>query len=171
MPRAGAVVITKSADLSSPTGTIVAFTRDAIAPTGWTICEGQAISRTTFAALFAVIGETHGSGDGVTTFNIPDYRGRFLRGVSGVSGRVPDSLGRTAMNPGGNPGNLIGSVQSDVFASHQHSYVDGENTGGPNNTDSGGAISRHNTNSKSTGFAGGNETRPKNAYVTYLIKL
>jgi len=46
------------------------------APTGWVLCDGSAISRTTFAALFAVIGTTFGVGDGSTTFNVPDLRGR-----------------------------------------------------------------------------------------------
>jgi microcystin-dependent protein len=50
------------------------------APTGWLLCDGSAVSRTTYAALFAAIGTSHGSGDGSTTFNLPDYRWTFLRG-------------------------------------------------------------------------------------------
>ena len=52
-------------------------------PTGWLICNGSAISRTTYAALYAVIGTTYGVGDGSTTFNLPDLRGRSPFGVSG----------------------------------------------------------------------------------------
>jgi microcystin-dependent protein len=52
-------------------------------PTGWLLCDGSAISRTTYAALFALIGTTYGVGNGSTTFNIPDFRGRFPLGVSG----------------------------------------------------------------------------------------
>jgi microcystin-dependent protein len=52
-------------------------------PTGWLICNGSAISRTTYATLFAVIGTTYGVGDGSTTFNLPDLRGRSPFGVSG----------------------------------------------------------------------------------------
>lgn len=52
----------------------------ASAPDGWLLCDGRAINRTTYAALFAAIGITHGSGDGSTTFNLPDYRWTFLRG-------------------------------------------------------------------------------------------
>ena len=50
------------------------------APEGWLLCDGSAINRTTYAALFAAIGTSHGSGDGSTTFNLPDYRWTFLRG-------------------------------------------------------------------------------------------
>ena len=52
----------------------------ASAPEGWLLCDGRAINRTTYAALFAAIGTSHGSGDGSTTFNLPDYRWTFLRG-------------------------------------------------------------------------------------------
>lgn len=51
------------------------------APPGWLICQGQAVSRTTYAALFAVIGTTYGSGDGSTTFNLPDFRNNFPVGA------------------------------------------------------------------------------------------
>lgn len=62
-----------------PTGQITAF-GGASAPTGWQLCDGSAISRTTFAALFAAIGTTYGVGDGSTTFNVPDLRQRFPLG-------------------------------------------------------------------------------------------
>lgn len=52
------------------------------APQGWMLCDGSAVSRTTYAALFAVIGTTYGSGDGETTFNIPDLSGRVVIGSS-----------------------------------------------------------------------------------------
>jgi hypothetical protein len=51
----------------------------------WFLCNGQAISRNTYASLFAIIGTNFGAGDGVTTFNLPDYRGKFLRGLGGNS--------------------------------------------------------------------------------------
>jgi len=55
----------------------------ASAPTGYLLCDGTAVSRTTYAALFAIIGTTFGTGDTTTTFNLPDYRGRMPIGVSG----------------------------------------------------------------------------------------
>ena len=51
----------------------------------WLLCNGQAVSRETYAALFAVIGENFGAGDGESTFNVPDYSGKFLRGLGGDS--------------------------------------------------------------------------------------
>lgn len=52
---------------------------------GWLLCDGQAVSRTDYAVLFALIGTNFGTGDGSTTFNVPDYRGKFLRGLGGDS--------------------------------------------------------------------------------------
>lgn len=55
----------------------------ASAPTGYLLCDGTAVSRSTYAALFAIIGTTFGAGDTTTTFNLPDYRGRMPIGVNG----------------------------------------------------------------------------------------
>lgn len=74
----------------------------ATAPTGWLLCYGQAISRTTYAALFAVIGTAYGTGDGTTTFNLPDKRGRASIGAD---------------NMGGSPANRVTSAGSGVNAS------------------------------------------------------
>lgn len=52
---------------------------------GWLICDGRAVSRTTYAILYGIIGDNFGAGDGSTTFNLPDYRGKFLRGLGGDS--------------------------------------------------------------------------------------
>ncbi|HCU58444.1 MAG TPA: hypothetical protein DIC64_00495 [Alphaproteobacteria bacterium] len=51
----------------------------------WLLCDGQAVSRSTYAELFDLIGTNFGAGDGVSTFNVPDYRGKFLRGLGGDS--------------------------------------------------------------------------------------
>ena len=61
-----------------PAGSVVQFARNT-APTGWLKANGAAVSRTTYATLFAAIGTTFGVGDGSTTFNLPDLRGEFLR--------------------------------------------------------------------------------------------
>jgi len=66
------------------------------APDGWRACSGQAVSRTTYAALFAAIGTEYGVGDGSTTFDLPDLRGEFLRGWD--NGRGVDS-GRVLILP------------------------------------------------------------------------
>ena len=64
----------------TPTGAVLAYAGATI-PAGFLLCDGRAVSRTTYAALFGVIGTTYGSGDGTTTFNLPDLRGRVPVGV------------------------------------------------------------------------------------------
>lgn len=75
----------------SPTGAILAYA-GSTAPTGWLLCNGATISRTTYAALFAVLGTTYGAGDGSTTFALPDMRGRVGVGI-GANGVT--TLGQT----------------------------------------------------------------------------
>lgn len=78
-------------------------------PPGWLKENGAAISRTAYAALFAVIGTTYGAGDGVTTFNLPDMRGEFERGLD--DGKGVDS------------GRAIGAAQLDAVQGHDHSIT------------------------------------------------
>ena len=128
---------------SPPVGSVVAFAGPPTSVSdGWLLCDGSAIDSTdeANAALFAVIGETHGdAGDGVGMFfNLPDYSGRFLRGVDAGAGRDPDSGTRAAMNSGGNTGDLEGSVQGDATAlpnsgfgtTNQGPHTHGINSGG-----------------------------------------
>lgn len=74
-----------------PTGTIVPFI-GLVAPDGWLLCQGQAISRTAYSDLYQMVGTTYGAGDGSTTFNIPDLRGRFVEGASATTGHTLHSL-------------------------------------------------------------------------------
>lgn len=67
----------------------------ATAPAGWLLCYGQAVSRTTYAALFAAIGTLYGSGDGSTTFNVPDPRGRAIVGKDDMGGTAAGVLSVT----------------------------------------------------------------------------
>lgn len=72
--------------LPAVVGAVVAFA-GSTSPAGWLLCDGSAVSRTTYAALFAVIGTTYGSGDGSTTFNVPNLTDKFIQGNS-TSGTV-----------------------------------------------------------------------------------
>lgn len=68
-----------------PPGSVIT-TAATSAPSGWLLCSGAAVSRTTYADLFAVIGTTYGAGDGSTTFNLPDLRGRVAAGLDNMGG-------------------------------------------------------------------------------------
>lgn len=68
--------------MAEAAGIVMSFA-GATAPEGWLLCDGSAVSRSSYSALFATIGTTYGAGDGSTTFNVPDLTGRVVIGVSG----------------------------------------------------------------------------------------
>ncbi|MCD1634500.1 tail fiber protein [Martelella mediterranea] len=133
----------------------VAFFGMTTAPTGWLKANGAAVSRTSYSALFAVIGTTFGVGDGAATFNLPDLRGEFIRAFD--DGRGVDS------------GRLFGKWQPDEMRSHTHTTQIANQGGGatrwiaPNSTD--GSVAFLNT-----GAYGGSETRPQNRALLACIK-
>jgi microcystin-dependent protein len=80
IPTTALQAATKSyVDQVLPPGSLMAYGAST-APTGWLLCDGSAVSRTTYATLYGVIGTTWGAGDTTTTFNVPDLRGQFVRG-------------------------------------------------------------------------------------------
>lgn len=89
------------------------------APTGWLLCAGQAVSRTTYASLFAAISTTYGSGDGSTTFNLPDLRGRTIAGVDNMGG---SAASRITSGNSGITGTTLGAAGGDERY-HQHSHA------------------------------------------------
>ncbi len=143
------------------------------APVGWLECNGAAISRTTYSALFSIIGTTHGAGNGSTTFNIPDYRGRFLRGWDHSLGLDPDAASRTNRGDGVS-GDHVGTKQADQYESHAHQN---QSLGSANNVTTSAGIDDAAyiddaafTNALNTNVSGGNETRPVNINVMFCIK-
>lgn len=143
----------------NPAGSIICYA-GATAPTGYLECDGSAVSRSTYATLFAAIGSTYGAGNGSTTFNLPDLRGEFVRGWD--HGRGVDS------------GRVRGSAQSADVAAHSHGLrvYDRADTdslgsgGGGDNTVSTGS-------SYVNGYiesVGGTETRPRNIAMMMCIK-
>lgn len=148
-----------------PTGAVVMYGGTSI-PDGYLECDGSAVSRSTYSDLFNAIGTNFGSGDGSTTFNLPDMRGMFPRGHDATAGNDPDAGSRTANNSGGNTGDNVGSEQSDELASHRHGISDGAKKYYRDSTEVrvNGGTTRYSTS------AGGNETRPKNVYFKFIIK-
>lgn len=167
-----------------PTGTVLSYV-SATAPTGWLNCDGTAVSRTIYANLYAIIGDSFGEGDGSTTFHLPDLRGQFLRGHDGGAGVDPDAASRTALNTGGNTGDNIGSKQDDEFDSHNHGggvhnhtyrISTAINAGSPSrgyergNAVSGAPFPETDNSGTIINTQGGNETRSKNVAVNFIIK-
>lgn len=74
--------------LPPPIGCVLAYSGNVAPNQNWQLAQGQAVSRTVFANLFAIVGITYGSGDGVTTFNLPDMRGRTIAGVDAGANRL-----------------------------------------------------------------------------------
>ena len=150
-----------------PTGVVEYFAMTA-APVGWLEANGSAVSRTQYADLFAAVGTMFGTGDGSTTFNLPDLRGEFIRGFD--NGRRIDD-GRT-----------LGSSQDDAFASHNHRFINEYNTATPSiiaYTDQNGEGIDGNPVSSSINRAwtyismentGEKETRPRNVALLACIK-
>ncbi|MFY0673546.1 MAG: tail fiber protein [Bacteroidia bacterium] len=160
-----------------PAGTVIAYA-GSTTPTGWLECNGDDISRTTYADLFSAIGIAWGYGDQISTFNIPDLRGMFLRGHDNSRGEDPNSGTRTASKTGGNTGDNVGSYQADAFKSHRHFDASPSSAGDARWRSYGysGSVGVYTTGSTGSGVTpytsstGGNETRPENVYVKYIIK-
>ena len=151
-----------------PVGAVNTFAMN-VAPTGWLACDGSTVSRTTYSGLFTVVGTTYGSGDGSTTFKVPDLRGEFVRGWD--DGRGVDT------------GRSFASAQADEFKSHRHVGGNPDSAGGsfyglatpPNSTSTpfnrdaqtSGMVTNFSYN---TSLTGGSETRPRNLALLYCIK-
>ncbi|MCP4102602.1 MAG: phage tail protein [Lentisphaerae bacterium] len=137
-------------------GTVIGWCNPT-APWGFIECNGAALSRTTYANLFASIGTIYGVGDGSSTFNAPDLRGEFIRGWD--NGRGIDS------------GRSLGSWQADDFKNHTHLNYQGHQGGGGGKYASGDDYSNsYISNPPDTSATGGAETRPRNIALMYCIK-
>ena len=156
----------------------------ATVPSDYLECNGAAVSRTTYSALFAVIGTAYGAGNGSSTFNVPDLRGEFIRGFDNGKGTDPEPGGRS-----------IATAQSDQNKAHNHTATSGVTDPGhthvfsSNNSDSGDGNTLNDrsnepntrtmtSSSNGTGISvsttiandGGTENRPRNISMMYVIK-
>lgn len=156
--------VVPSSSTGVPVGALIARMTSTV-PGGFLECDGSAVSRTTYSALFGVIATSYGDGDGISTFNLPDLRGQFLRGYDNGAGNDPDAASRTDRGDG-TTGDAVGTKQADQLKSHFHSGVLSSSTSAE-----GGANSRtYNQTRVNTGATGGNETRPVNISVMWCIK-
>lgn len=146
-----------------PIGTVIHVAKNT-APTGFLKANGAAVSRTTYAALFAAISTTFGAGDGSTTFNLPDLRGEFIRGWD-------DSRGADS-------GRVFGSAQLDAMQGHIHTtpiYNDAGGAPGARNIGSNTFAGNASSSSPATDGVNGtprtaSETRSRNVALLACIK-
>ena len=170
--------------------------RDKLENDGWLACDGWSYSTNDYKNLYDAIGYAFGK-DG-DKFRVPDLRGRFARGVDHGAKRDPDADKRTSEN-GGNKGDMVGSVQDGDFQKHKHVQRSLQRIGDspeckfeawdPNrekdakyradnglrdNNDEHSMIHIYTNDEPKEVFencpSGGNETRPKNVYVNWIIK-
>lgn len=185
-----------------PTGTVITFAgplpipdashqawshedlRTSLARDGWLFCDGGAYACADYPRLYGLIGDAFGNGDGSgTEFNVPDLRGRFVRGVDGGAGNDPGAATRVASAPGGATGDNAGSLQADAFQGHEHLYtstVESPNTAQPGGPPVLMQLPQQTTTSlvadpDDQGINDGaprtsTETRPVNLALNYLIR-
>lgn len=136
---------------------------------GWLPCDGTAYLHTEFPLLHLAIGNS--SGGDTSSFNVPDLRGVFIRGVDRAENpRDPDSGAREAQHPGGLAGNNVGSYQGDEFKSHNHTTnVWKPKIGWDVQSPTGDWCPPHDEKPVASDSKGGNETRPKNVAAYYII--
>lgn len=139
---------------------------------GWMFCNGREVSIAAFPMLFAAIGTLYG-GDGKTVFQLPDYRGLFLRCTDSGAGVDPDA-GQRKSPATGETDVGVGSLQGDALQNHQHSYQFA--TAGSGSLQFQGGKAKLPGKPTASGDPEGetvctsSETRPRNIYVNYIIK-
>jgi microcystin-dependent protein len=116
-------------------------------PEGWLLCDGTAVSRSTYGRLFSVIGTAYGPGDGSTTFGLPDLRGRIPAGLDGTQEEF-NSLGKKG-------GEKAHTLTMEEIPSHQHSVYPHAGFLGGGKEGAGGADPGTRVHDSITGPAGG----------------
>ena len=152
---AGSKLATAAQQALVPAGAVMAFAMNS-APSGWLAADGTAVSRSTYATLFAAISTTYGAGDGSTTFALPDLCGYFVRG----SGTNADA---TASG-------TFGAKQADSIGAHNHDLPTTTNASPGGGVQLGSGSLTGSAATYQTGTNIGTETRPKNIAMLYCIK-
>lgn len=145
-----------------PAGSIVQFGATT-APAGWLLCDGAAVSRTTYAVLFAAIGTTWGTGDGSTTFNVPDHRGRTPIGQgtgAGLTGRTLAAI----------LGEEIHALTTAEMPAHFHTAAGWNVTAGDQNLHGGTAGQPSTVNTSTVGSGTAHNNMQPSVVVAFIIK-
>jgi len=147
----------------TPVGTIIVWSTST-APAGYLICDGSAVSRTTYAALFAVIGTTYGEGDGNSTFNLPNVVGKFLKGgTAGIinTESLPNITGKASGSREGR------TVHTGVFID---STFEEEQYSGHTSAAGYQITYDFNASNSSSVYKDGAKVQPDNVEVSYCVK-
>lgn len=171
----GCISVSKSGEVSAgdannkavpvmPTGSVIPFAGKT-APTGWLMCQGQAVSRSTYAQLFSVIGTTFGSGDGSTTFNLPNMCGRVAVGVDSDANSIGTQRGETAHK-----------LTNPEIPAHSHPYSayiysEGAENGRINSQQGAGVRWADPTDTRNSGGGNSHNNMQPSLYLHYMIKI
>lgn len=168
---------TWAAPSSIPAGVVSPYAGSS-APSGWLLCYGQAVSRTTYADLFTAISTTYGSGDGSTTFNVPDLRGRAVAGKDDMGGSAASRMtsggsGVNGASLGASGGTETHTLTTPQMPAHSHTlngYGRTATTGGTNaDFVYTGSYNLSNTSQNTGGDGAHNNTQPT-IILNYIIK-
>ena len=155
----GSALVTRLKE-AIPVGVIVSY-GSSISPNEWLICDGSYLSRSSYSRLFNVIGITFGNTNS-SNFRLPDLRGEFIRGLDSGRGADPDS------------GRNLGSFQNEEFKEHRHTLKGNDREDIAGQSLAAGLYSddaeNTTTDPNSISQAGGDETRPRNVALNFIIK-
>mgnify|MGYP002737943254 CR=1 FL=1 len=157
-----------------PSGGVIPFA-GSTAPAGWLLCAGQAVSRTQYGELFAVLGTTYGSGDGSTTFNVPDLRGRVVAGVDNMGGTGASRLTSTTITGGADAVGEVGGSQTHTLTTsempaHNHSVGGGGIVNDGGSQRAGSNFNLNQLNTSTTGGGGAHNNVQPTMVLYYIIK-